>query len=240
MRAPSFVVTVSFVLVSLAPAAARASDEGPKLDSPDEAPAAKAPPWPQLDPPASIGVGVEGYGGIAAQWTRGDERAHALVGALARLRFHYVQIGGTYEVTDSGEAAALAEPELEHWRAVGAFVGVFLPYHHWVDVEGSVGLVSRTYANPSAIYGTNGFEQSLEALTLRVGVSARASRRTTAMRVGAELVATADLGHAEPEWKRRFLTASGSIGETTGTTPIGGVSIGLVLLAGFEIGGRAR
>lgn len=244
MRTPPPVlalVAIPVLACSLARSAAAAG--GPEQATPwreTEDTIEPAKPWLRLDDPATFGVGIEGYAGLAAQWTRGEDRAHGVVGALARLRYHYVQVGGTYEVTDSGEATALSEPTLEHWRAVGAFVGVFFPFYRWVDVEGSVGYVSRTYGNPSSIYGSNGFELAVDALAFRVGVSGRTSRRLTGMRVGAELVATADLGHGEPVWRRQFLKPGGGLGETTGTTPIGGVSIGLVLVTGLEVGGTRR
>ncbi|HEX3595783.1 MAG TPA: hypothetical protein VHU80_11790, partial [Polyangiaceae bacterium] len=141
-------------------------------------------------------------------------------------------------VTDSGTAASLGENQLEHWRAVGGFVGVILPYHHWVDFDGSVGVSSRSYGNGDAIYGERGLSLSMTALTFRFGVSDRMSHKPAGIRLGAALAVSADLSHANPEWSRQYTLVDGSTGETTGTTHIGGVSIGLVVSAGFEVGAR--
>jgi hypothetical protein len=39
-------------------------------------------------------------------------------------------------------------------------------------------------------------------------------------------------------WEREFLMANGDTARTTGTTTLGGVSVGIVVSAGFEVGGR--
>lgn len=116
-------------------------------------------------------------------------------------------------------------------------MGVWLPYSHWVDVEGTLGLSSRTYANPDAIYGAGGFEHSSTALTLRLGASDRTTSRLLGMRVGAALVGGIDLQRQSQPWRRQFLLPGGQIGETAGATDIGGVSVGLIVAAGFEVGG---
>jgi hypothetical protein len=40
-----------------------------------------------------------------------------------------------------------------------------------------------------------------------------------------------------PAWRREFLVLGGGTGATTGTTPIGGVSLSMVITAGFELAG---
>jgi hypothetical protein len=213
-----------------------ATDEADEADEADE-PARAAVAWPVLDTRPRFAAGLDAYAGIAAQWTNGDERAHGLVGALARFRYGFVEAGATYETTDSGQAAALGEQVQEHWRAVGGFAGVWLPYRHWVDLEGAVGFSSRRYLDPDPIYGPNGFDQSVTELTLRFGVSDRVTPRTVGPRVGAALLVGVDLHRQSPVWRRESLLPSGAVEETTGNTDIGGVSIGLVVAVGLEIGG---
>jgi hypothetical protein len=213
-----------------------------RADVPPEAadePVVPSIPLPVLEARPRWSAGLEGYAGIAAQWTSGEDRAHGLVGGLARVRFSFVQVGGTFETTDSGEATGLNEPIQEHWRAVGGFAGVWLPYRHWVDVDASLGLSSRSYINPSQIYGPGGFDRSGTLLTFRLGVSDRATERLFGVRVGAALVGGIDLQRHSPAWHRQFLLPGGGVGDTTGTTEIGGVSIALVVGAGFELGGGA-
>lgn len=211
----------------------------PPDDDTEETPVA-ASPLPILEARPRFAAGLEGYAGIAAVWTSGADRAHGLVGGLARVRFSFVQLGGTFETTDSGEATGLNEPLEEHWRAIGGFAGVWLPYRHWIDLEASLGFSSRRYVNPSSTYGPGGFDVSNTALILRIGVSDRMSERLFGVRVGAALVGGADLQRHSPVWHHQFLLPGGTVGENTGTTAIGGVSIGLVVAAGFELGGGAK
>jgi hypothetical protein len=180
---------------------------------------------------------LEAYAGIGVQATSGDERAHAILGGLARVRYGFVQVGATYETTDSGEAAQLNEPVQEHWRAVGGFAGVWLPYRHWVDIEATLGLSNRSYVNASRIYGSSGFDLSTSTVTFRLGVSDRMTERLFGPRVGAALVGGIDLERYSPTWRREFLLPDGTIGATTGSTDVGGVSIGLVVVLGLEAGG---
>jgi len=194
----------------------------------------------RLEAPSKLGFGLESYAGIAAVFTSGEDRAHALAGALARLRLHYFQVGGTFEITDSGEAKTLGEYQIEHWRAFGGFLGVFVPYEHWVTFDATLGIGARTYVNSMTIYGDHGLSTSLTALTLRLGVSDRMTHKLVAPRLGGALVLSADLSRADVGWHRRYVAADGTVSESSGTTPIGGVSIALVVTAGFELGGRPR
>jgi hypothetical protein len=209
-------------------------DEGEEAEEQPPAPAA---PLPVLDTTPRWAAGLEGYAGIGVQWTSGDERAHGFVGGLARIRYGFVQAGATFETTDSGEAAQLSEPLQEHWRAIGGFAGVWLPYRHWADIEASLGLTSRSYVNRNQIYGPSGFDRSNAAVTFRLGVSDRMTERLFGPRVGAALVGGVDLQRYSPAWRREFLLPGGGIGATTGVTDIGGVSIGLVVVLGLELGG---
>jgi len=237
----TWVVLVGLSLVSgngVAHASEPASGGGPPPEEVvDEEVAAPADAPLRLDPPPNFGFGIEGYAGIAAQITSGEDRAHALVGALARLRYHYVQLGGTFESTDSGQADDLGENRLERWRAFGGFVGVMLPYHHWVDLDASLGVSARNYANSSPIYGDHGLSKTLTALSFRIGVSDRMTHKLAAPRIGAAIAFTADLSHTDAEWHRQILSG-GSVTDVTGTVNLGGFSIALLVSAGFELGAR--
>jgi hypothetical protein len=193
---------------------------------------------PVLEAPSKFGVDVEGYAGIAAQITEGDNRAHGILGGLLRARFHYVQLGGTFEITDSGQATGLLEESLEHWRAIGGFAGAFLPFNHWVDFDAAVGVSARTYKNSNKIYGDAGMNETVPSLTFRFGVSDRMTKKLVGPRIGAALALGIDLSHSDVEWRRVYGIAGGGTAETIGTTAIGGVSIGLLVGGGFEIGGR--
>lgn len=219
------------------------TDQPNDVEDADADPVGAAAPFLVLEKEPRWAAGLEAYGGIGVQATSGQDRAHAIVGGLARVRYGFVQVGATYETTDSGEASQLSEPVQEHWRAVGGFAGVWLPYRHWADLEATLGLANRSYVNPSPIYGPGGFDLSTTAVTFRFGVSDRMTERLFGPRVGAALVGGIDLERYSPTWRREFLLPDGTIGATTGSTEVGGVSIGLVLVLGLEAGGgvyRAR
>jgi hypothetical protein len=231
------VSVLSFCRAVLAAAPAEPPDEYADIEAEPPAPAGTG---FHLDAPSKLGFGIEGYGGVATAFNSGPDRAHALVGGLARFRLHYFQLGGTFEITDSGEAKVLGESSIEHWRSVGGFAGVLLPYARWISLDASVGLGARTYVNSTSIYGANGLSTSLTALTFRVGVSDRMTHRLIAPRLGAGLIVSTDLSRVDVPWKRRYVAADGTVSETTGATPIGGISIALTVTIGLELGGRPR
>jgi hypothetical protein len=192
----------------------------------------------RLAEPREVDFGLEAFSGLALEWVGSGERPHAVVGGRARLSYRYFETGASLEVSDAGNATSLLEPTIEHWHAIGGFLGAHLPYRHWVDVDFSLGLESRHYENPDAIYGPNGFDVGLTALTFRGGISDRSSEKTFGARVGAALVGSIDLSHAAPTWTRTYLAADLTTGKITGTTPVGGVSIALVVSVGLEAGTR--
>jgi hypothetical protein len=183
----------------------------------------------ELDPPSKFGVGLEGYAGIGTEFTSGDEQAHGLVGGLLRGRFHYVQIGATYEITDA----------VGHWRAIGGYAGAFLPFYRWIDVDASVGVSARTYVDPNSMYGEGGLKETVPSLTFRFGVSDRLTNRLVSPRVGAVLALAFDLARRDVAWRHEYALENGGTSVTTGTTAIGGISIGLLVNLGFEVGARS-
>lgn len=194
----------------------------------------------RLEPPSKLGFGLEGYAGIATAFNGGEDRAHAVVGGLARFRFHYFELGGTAEITDSGENKDFSEQPIEHWRAFGGFAGVVLPYERWATFDATVGLGARTYVNESSIYGDHGLSKSLTALTFRFGVSDRMTHKLIAPRLGAALAISTDLSREDVPWRRRYVASDGTVSETKGATPVGAVSILFIVTAGLELGARPR
>ena len=195
-----------------------------------------------LAEPPLWAVGLEGYGGLMLQLTSAApdvqasaNRAHAFAGGLLRGRYRYFQGGVFLETTDSGEARLMLEPTQEHFRTLGAFAGAWLPFEHWVDIDASLGIGSRLYQNPSLLYGPNGFSVTSPVIAFRVGVSDRSSENRFGVRLGAAFVGSVDLDRNAVTWHRRFLREDGTLGERTGTTPIGGVAFGLMLTAGFDV-----
>jgi len=194
---------------------------------------AKPPPW---------AVGLEGYGGLMMQAVGADptlqstpNRAHGFGGGQLRGRYHYFQGGFFLETTDSGEASSLLEPTQEHFRTFGAFAGAWLPFERWVDVDGSLGIGSRLYRNPSPLYGPDGMSVTSPVITFRLGVSDRSSESIFGVRLGAALVGSVDLDRHAVTWHRKFLRGDGTVAERTGTTPIGGIAFGLAITAGFDV-----
>lgn len=188
--------------------------------------------------PSRWSAGVEGYGGILNQWTNEADRSHAFGGGALRLRYRFLQAGAFMDVSDTGEASGLLELQQERFRTLGGFAGAWVQRPRFVDIDAAIGLASRRYLNPSGIYGRGGLSVDTATLSFRLGVSDRAPNRAMGVRVGAALVASVDLAPQDVTWRRTYLLATGEFGETTGTTRVGGISIGLIVVAGFEVQGR--
>lgn len=187
--------------------------------------------WLHVETSPGWAVGLDAFGGIAVLTTSETLIGHDFAGALARIRWRYLQAGATFEITD-----AIAEGRLvddSQWRAIGGFVGGFLPFRGWVDFELDGGLSSRTYMNPDTRYGPKGYKFSIPALTLRLGVSDRSSSVDRfAIRIGAQLVGAIDLKRYSADWTYVLFAK-----EFTGTIHVGGVSAGLMLVVGFDVAG---
>lgn len=182
---------------------------------------------PRLDGGARFGIGLDAYTGLALLSRDGEAQSHALVGGLSRLRVGYFQLGAAIELSDRSA---------DRYRSIGGFVGAFLPYRNWIDVELAAGVTARRYINPDQSYGPAGYDLGLPAITLKLGISDRSSEAVLAARLGAAIVAALDLGRHDAAW--RYELAPGIFEE--GNTRIGGVSIGIVASAGFDVGVRPR
>jgi hypothetical protein len=159
------------------------------------------------------------------------------VGGLLRIRYQYVQIGGSIETTDHGQSDLLETEEA--WRTYQGFAGVVLPFERWIDVDASIGYAVRRFSNPDPIYGPSGLDVGGPAIAWRFGISDRFGERRFGARLGAALVSTIDLQSISAPYERRYLLVGGGIGATRGTTDLGGVSLALVVSGGLELGGRA-
>jgi hypothetical protein len=127
-----------------------------------------------------------------------------------RTRLHYFQLGATYEVTGV----------FEGHQDVGGFAGAFLPFDRWVDFDAALGVAARKYWEGTQRYPT------IPAITLRLGVSDRMAQTAVAGRFGAALAFSAELND--------------EIRSNLGSQrTVGGVSVGLLVDIGFEVGGRA-
>lgn len=228
-----------FSCISVTAAPALGAPASPEQDEAVETEPAR-PFAPALAPPPGLGAALEGYAGIAVLFGPGDTRSRGLVGGLLRLRYRYFQLGGSVEVSDSGQADALNEQLEESWRALGVFGGAWLPFERWIVLDAAVGYADRRFTNPDRIYGPNGLDLGGPALTWRFGISDRFGKRPFGARLGAALLGTVDLRSLSAPYERTFLTGGGAIGVTRGTTDVGGVSIALVVGGGFELGGLDR
>jgi hypothetical protein len=151
--------------------------------------------------------------------------AHAVAGALARLQVGYFQVGGAIEQSDR---------IIDSYRSYGAFVGAFLPFDRWVDIDCTLGASLRRHKNPEPRFGPGGYALTNPALSLAIGMSDRSSDEQLGVRIGARLVATLDLARRDAHWRYQLI-ANDPSEVATGTTKVGGFSLGAMLTAGFDI-----
>lgn len=170
-------------------------------------------------------LGLEAYAGIGVLASSDATRGHGIAGGLSRLRFGYFELGAGLEVSDLA---------VERWQQVGGFAGAFLPVTNWVDIDATVGLGERNYLSPDARYGPGGLDTRLPAMTLRLGFSDRPVDELFGFRVGAALLVGIDLTHRDIEWQ--YNPDGKNI--VTGTTPVGGVSVGMAVCLGFDVAFR--
>ena len=122
--------------------------------------------------------------------------------------------------------------------AVGGFAGTLLPFAGWVDLDATVGLLARRYANPDPRFGPGGYELRSLTLAWRLGISDRAGEDLVGARIGGGLTGGVDFERHVAPWTYETTSSSGQIVSRSGTTAVGGISLGLVVSVGVEIGGR--
>lgn len=184
----------------------------------------------RLEAPPGFSLGLGAYGGLALVMTQDESHPHTIAGVLSRARYGYVEVGASLEFTERTQ---------DEWRAIGGFIGAWLPYRNWVDFELAGGFAFRRYLNSDPRYGSGGYDVRCPAFTLRLGVSDRSSEALFGARVGGEIVAAMDLGAKEAQWRYEL----GSGGDATvfrGSTPVGGFSIGIAVSTGFDVAFKSR
>lgn len=181
---------------------------------------------PVFDRSPGWSIGLDAYAGLAVLSTGDGGVAHGFVGGISRFQLSYFQIGASLESSDG---------EDDKWRSIGGFVGAFIPFKHWVDFEFAAGLSARTYRNDSRRYGADGYEATSPSLTLRAGVSDRAVDDLFGIRLGGHLTAGIDLERHTRPW--RYVVETEEVSQVvTGESEVGGISVGLAITAGFDIG----
>ena len=192
------------------------------------------PIWPPklVREPGLFG-GLEGYGGILTLGGSDTREAYAFIGGQLRLRYDYYQIGGWYEVSDHPDKQTNDE-----FRAFGGFLGAWLPYRGWVDFELAASVGARNWVSSDSRYAGTGYDVSTPTLGLRLGVSDRTSSLTRfAGRIGGQLVFAYDLNPSEESWQQTH-EIDGEPVTDRGTTKVGGYTIGIALVIGFDYGGK--
>ncbi len=168
----------------------------------------------------SMGLGV--YAGLTVLTNSGGERAHGVLGGISRARVGYLQLGGAMELSDDTG---------DRWRQVGGFAGVFLPFTNWVDLEATAGLSYRTHLDSDERFGAGGYRIGGPAINLRVGVSDRSTEKLLGVRVGGELFCGIDLKRQQASFRYEGVDGSKAV---TGSSEVGGVSIGIAISTGFD------
>jgi hypothetical protein len=203
----------------------RAAEPNGTIQAPDRPALPSEEAWPRLTASVGWGAGLDGVVGLAMPAESDTQSAHAFAGGLARVHWTYIEIGGAYVATDVSS---------DEWRSVEGFVGAWLPFHRWVDVEAAGGVARRTYSSSDTRYGPNGFSVANTALTLRVGASARTSEGWLGARAGGAIVAALDVGRENLRWSYEL----GSVENPRvieGRSPIGGFTLALQLSLGLDV-----
>lgn len=175
-------------------------------------------------------VGLDLYGGLGALLGTDTRGSYAFGGALIRARYKYYQLGGFYEFTDDPRTSAGA------FNAFGGFLGAWLPFHNWVDLEAALGVGSRTYRDPDPRFGPDGYELGGPTLNFRVGAYDRAGSGLFGGRIGAQIVAGYDLSQRDRPWRLTSTDEDGEVVITRGVSHVGGLTVGLVLTVGLDLG----
>jgi hypothetical protein len=182
---------------------------------------------PILDPNPGWAVGADVYGGIAAQFGSDEALAHSFAGGDIKFHWHYLQVGAFAEITDV---------VIDQWHTLGGMAGLYAPYSRWVDFDASLGLARRRYTDTDPRYGPGGYALTNTLLVWRLGVSDRSSESLFGGRVGAQLVGSIDLQRHDAPWRQVLNADSDDPTIVQGVTPLGGVSVGLLMAVGFDVG----
>jgi hypothetical protein len=178
-----------------------------------------------LDDDARWSIGMQGYAGLTTLAGAESIKGHALAGGASQVRIRNFQLGGAIEVSDYAG---------ERWRSLGGFVGAFVPFTNWVDIEANLGFAVRSYVSQDTRYGRGGTNARLPELTAYFGITDRLLDGLIGPRMGAGLLLGIDLARRDISWSYRSDGKEISAGSTT----FGGTSIGLVMNLGFDVAVR--
>ncbi|MBN1610056.1 MAG: hypothetical protein JW940_25745 [Polyangiaceae bacterium] len=186
------------------------------------------PPEPKLADPEPWSSVIDGFVGLGLNMTTEADESHGIVGGAARLRIGYFELGALAEYADFG-----ADSGDNHATQVAGLVGAFLPFNYWADIEAALGVGRRSYVNTNSIFGGGGYKKDPATLDLRLGVSDRMGT-VLGGRLGAQLFISYDLDR----WDVPFRIEPEREGEAvrTGTRRVGGLSIGMLMTVGFDVG----
>lgn len=218
---------MALVLLSSA-AAAAAGETAPSQDAPTQALTVHRRhriTGIHLDLQSGWSLALEGYAGLTTYSTSERTKGHAITGGWSRLRWQYFQFGAGVEASDYAD---------ERWRSLGGFIGAYLPFTNWVDLDVTVGLASRNYVSSDTRYGPSGASVKIPALTLRLGLSDRPLERLISPRLGAALIFGFDLKPRDVNWKFEVP----GMEPIVGTNRFGGFTAGLVMSFGLDLGFR--
>ncbi|HEY3498415.1 MAG TPA: hypothetical protein VGK73_27165 [Polyangiaceae bacterium] len=175
-------------------------------------------------------AGLDVFGGLAALAGSDTRGSFAYGGVLARGRYRYYEIGGYFQLTDDPLSSAGSFQEF------GGILGAWLPFQNWVDFELAARIGARTYEDPSTRYGASGYELTGATLGFQFGVSDRVRSDLVGGRVGAQIVGSYDLKQRDQPWQETRIDANGMEVLTSGTTHVGGFTIGIQMSLGLDIG----
>lgn len=180
----------------------------------------------RVDTRRDLSISLGPYAGLGLHETARGSVAHLFVGGIGRLRINYVELGGTLEISDRVE---------ESWRTVGGFIGGYVPFENWVDLEFALGAGVRQYRNPDPRYGADGYSAKVPMLTMRAGFSDRLGAKVFGLRLGGELLLGVDLKREKATWSYSYTTDNDPTTSVTGVTSIGGTSIGIAVSAVLDV-----
>jgi hypothetical protein len=186
------------------------------------------PIWPPrlVQEPGWFG-GLEGYGGILALGASDTREAYGILGSQVRFRYDYYELGAFLEFSDR---------QADDFRAFGGFLGAWLPFRGWVDFELAASVGARNYSSDDSRYGAGGYDVSSPTLGLRLGVFDRTSSYSAvAGRIGGQILFNYDLNPSDEPWSQE-LTQDGVPITDRGITRVGGFTLALALVVGFDIG----
>lgn len=179
------------------------------------------------------GADLEASAGLGVLTTRSGTDSVVVLGAQARLRLAFLELGGFVE-------RAQVTPNTT--STVGALAGVWLPRKNGIDLDFALGVAERRYIHTQGGPGS-AYELSTPALTAHASFSDR-NGSVIGERVGARLALSWDLHVHERTYERVAVRHDVVVGQETDLPPptvtvssrsIGGVTVVLVLTLALDV-----